>query len=251
MFMPFTVTQGTIVHFMTVSLTLWLGCNQLMIRQSLSSLVMPMLITLSGYSQSVLLIDMGVMFFFCNLPGCEQLVRGPTHIAGNRLYLVMTDVPDIVDVVVGTPLGTSDHCFVSCVLRVEQSVPEYNARSTVSSHCSAVRSFKWSTILKSADSLVAFDRAIGEVIGRYVPTPVLHSRSVDKQWFDASCRRTHDAKQTAYRAWCRARNAEYCRQFVLGRAEAQWVHCAARESHNERTRNTLKLPSSHMSGGRH
>ena len=65
---------------------------------------------------------------FCNLSGCEQLVRRPTLSAGNRLDLMMTDVPDIVDVVVGTPLGTSDHCFV---LRVEKSVPEYNVRSTV------------------------------------------------------------------------------------------------------------------------
>ena len=47
---------------------------------------------------------------FRNLSGCEQLVRGPTHIAGNRLDLVITDVPDLVD-------GTSDHCFVSCVTR--------------------------------------------------------------------------------------------------------------------------------------
>ena len=38
---------------------------------------------------------------FCNLSGCEQLVRCPTHVAGNRLDLVMTDVLDIVDVVVG------------------------------------------------------------------------------------------------------------------------------------------------------
>ena len=45
---------------------------------------------------------------FCNLSGCEQLVRCPTHIAGHRLDLVMTDVQ--VDVV-GTPLGTSDHCM--------------------------------------------------------------------------------------------------------------------------------------------
>ena len=48
----------------------------------------------------------------------------PTHISGNRLYLVMTDVHDIADVVVGTPLDTSDHCFVSCVFRVEQFVPQ-------------------------------------------------------------------------------------------------------------------------------
>ena len=117
---------------------------------------------------------------FCNLTGCEQLVRCPTHIAGNRLDLVMTDAPDKADVLVGTPLGTSDHCFVSCVLRVEQSVPEYNVRSTVflkhrtnwdNVRC-AVMSFSWSSILKSADPLDVFDRVIGEVIGRFVSTTV-------------------------------------------------------------------------------
>ena len=91
---------------------------------------------------------------FCNLSGCEQLVCCPAHIAGNRLNLLMMDAPDIVDVFVGTPLGTSDHCFVSCVFRVEQSVPEYNVRSIVflkhctnwdNAHC-AVWSFTWSTI---------------------------------------------------------------------------------------------------------
>ena len=41
---------------------------------------------------------------FCILSGCEQLVRCPTHIAGNRLDAVTTDVPDI-DLVVGTPQG--------------------------------------------------------------------------------------------------------------------------------------------------
>ena len=70
-----------------------------------------------------------VVHDFCNLSGCEHAVLCcPTHIAGNRLDLVMTDVPDIVDVIVGTPLSTSDHFFVSCV---EQSVQEYNFRSIV------------------------------------------------------------------------------------------------------------------------
>ena len=190
---------------------------------------------------------------FFKLSGCEQLVRCPTRISANRLDLVTTNAPDLVDVVVGTPLGTSDHCFFSCVLRVEQSEPEFNVRSTVflkhrinwDSVCSAVRRFIWSTILKSADPLVAFDRAVsevivGEVTGRYVPATVLSSRSGDKQWFDASCRRAYDAEQTAYRTWCTACNAEHYGQFVLARAEAQWVYGAARVLHNERTRNTLK-----------
>ena len=52
---------------------------------------------------------------FYKLSGCEKLVHCPTYIAGNKLDLGITDVPDIVDVVVGTPLATSDHCFVSSV----------------------------------------------------------------------------------------------------------------------------------------
>ena len=93
---------------------------------------------------------------------------------------MMNDVLNIVDVVVGTPLGTSDHCCVSRGLHGKQSVPEYMCRSSVflkhhTKCCTvrcAVRSFTWSTILKSADPLVAFDRAICGVIGRYVPIPL-------------------------------------------------------------------------------
>ena len=60
------------------------------------------LITLSGWSRCLLLIGTGVMLLiFCNLSGCEQLVRCFTHIAGNRPDLVMTDEPDRVDVFVG------------------------------------------------------------------------------------------------------------------------------------------------------
>ena len=65
----------------------------------------------------------------------------------------------------------------------------------------AVRSFSLSTIVKSADPLVAFDQDIGAFICKYVPTTVSRLRSGDKQWFDASCRRAYDAKQTASRAW--------------------------------------------------
>ena len=170
-------------------------------------------------------------FDFCHLSGCEQLVRCPAHIADNRLDLVMTDVPDVVDVFVGTPLSTSVSCFVSCFTVSREQCQKYcflKHRTNWDSVRSAVRSFTWSTILKSADPLVALDLAIGEVICRYVPSIVLRSRSGDKQWFDASCRRANDAKQTAYHGWCIARNADHWGQFLLARAEAQKVYGAAR-----------------------
>ena len=105
----------------------------------------------------------------------------------------------------GTPLRTWDHCFVSCVLRVEQSEPEYNVRSIIflkhhtywDNVLCAGRSYTWSTILRSANPLDAFNWAIGEVLDRIVPTTVLHCWSGDEQWFDDGCQRAYDAKQSA------------------------------------------------------
>ena len=103
----------------------------------------------------------------------------------------------------------------------------------------AVRSCTWSTISRSAEPLVAIDRSIRVVIGRYVPTTVLRFRFGDKQWFDDSCRRAYDAKETDYRAWCRARNAEDWGQFMLALAKAQRVYRVAKVT-NHLTNNTLK-----------
>ena len=98
-------------------------------------------------------------------------VASLSHSHCRWLDFVMTDVPDIVDAYVSTPLGLlitalSVVCFGLSILK-------YNIRSTVflkhrtnweNVRC-AVRSFTWNTILKSVDPLDVFDRAIGEVIG--------------------------------------------------------------------------------------
>ena len=41
--------------------------------------------------------------------GCDQLVVGPSHAHGGTLDLLMTDVPDLVQVAVVAPIGNSDH----------------------------------------------------------------------------------------------------------------------------------------------
>ena len=67
---------------------------------------------------------------FCNLPGCNQLVHCLTHTAGDRVDLVMTDVPDIVDVVMVLN-SALQITALSLLCRVEHSVPEYNVRNIV------------------------------------------------------------------------------------------------------------------------
>ena len=48
-------------------------------------------------------------FDFATVSGCDQLVVGPTHARGGILYLLMTDVPDLIQIAVVALIGNSDH----------------------------------------------------------------------------------------------------------------------------------------------
>lgn len=56
---------------------------------------------------------------FFNMSGCEQLVHGLTHVRAYRLDPVMTNVSDVLEVSIGSPFCSSNHCFVGCRLSVE------------------------------------------------------------------------------------------------------------------------------------
>ena len=62
-------------------------------------------------------------FDFATVSGCDQLVIGPIHARGRTLDLLITDVPDLVQVAVVTPTGNSDHSSLSTVISVAQAVP--------------------------------------------------------------------------------------------------------------------------------
>ena len=63
-------------------------------------------------------------FDFATVPGCDQLVVGPTHARGGTLDLLMNDVPDLVRVAIVvthfTPLYWQSfrrlRLFQTCVL---------------------------------------------------------------------------------------------------------------------------------------
>ena len=54
-------------------------------------------------------------FDFANVSGCDQLVVSPTHARGGTLDLLMTDVPDLVQVSgqVGSLLAVGSHFNIS------------------------------------------------------------------------------------------------------------------------------------------
>ena len=55
-------------------------------------------------------------FDFATVSGCDQLVVGPTHARGGILDLLLTDIPDLIQVAVVAPIGNSDHSSLSAVI---------------------------------------------------------------------------------------------------------------------------------------
>ena len=61
---------------------------------------------------------------FSSESGCDQIIHNPTHRSGNCLDLIFTDTFGVVAGNVGSPIGTSDHCYVSAIIKTEHSVPQ-------------------------------------------------------------------------------------------------------------------------------
>ena len=61
-------------------------------------------------------------FDFAMVSCCDQMVAGPTHACGGTLDLLMTDVPDLVRVVVVAPIGNSDYSTLYSVISMAESV---------------------------------------------------------------------------------------------------------------------------------
>ena len=64
-------------------------------------------------------------FDFVTVSGCDQLVVGPTYARGGTLDLLMTDVPDLVQVAVVAQIGNSYHSSLSAVIAMAKAVTNF------------------------------------------------------------------------------------------------------------------------------
>ena len=184
---------------------------------------------------------------FSEAAGCEQLVNEPTHVHGNRLDLLLTDVPGLVSVEVLGPIGTSDHSALSVKLQLSQSFPEFTVEKEVflknrvdwDRVALDVRNMCWTDIFASQCPVSALNTGLLGILRRRVPVRKLRIRSNDKPWFDAECRGAYDLKQTAYREWSRDRSVLKWNNFLALRTRAEQVYDDAEERYNTRIRTTL------------
>ena len=184
---------------------------------------------------------------FANLSGCEQLVHQPTHVSGNCLDLLLTDVPSVVDVRALAPVGGSDHSALSIKVQTGFSVPDINitrkvylkSRADWNGVISDMESMVWSDIYRAASPIDSLNNALLAISNRRIPTRIIRSRARDKAWFNDDCRRAQRDKQEAYSLWSRTRSQVAWNDYVHLRSVAQRIYYEAQCNHNNHLRNTL------------
>ena len=172
---------------------------------------------------------------FCTQAGCDQLVCGPTHVHGGVLDLLITDVPDLVNVSVSSPIGGSDHSSLSVVINVRQRTPDITIRKEVflksrvdwDAVTTSVKALPWREIRSSMDPGACLDRYFSEIVQQHVPTRVILVRSRDAPWFDDACRRAYQMKQEAFSCWSVTRSAHDFQRFKELQRYAKRVYADA------------------------
>ena len=176
---------------------------------------------------------------FSNLSGCDQLIDVATHVGGNCLDLLLTDVPGVVDHFVKPPLGTSDHCAISFKIKLSFSVPDVRFtrrvylkdRANWNAITEDVASINWRNIFQSTNPVGSLNIKLTEIIDRRVPQRVIQTRARDKAWFNEDCRRAHDDKQHAFRRWSRDKCRDLWDTYTRLRSHAARVYASAQEEH--------------------
>ena len=184
---------------------------------------------------------------FTSETGCDQLVEGSTHRSGNCLDLLFSDTPGVVSCRVGGPIGTSDHSYISAVIKTEQTVPDVSfsrkihlkSRADWEGILRELSMLDWPHIYRQPDSIGYLNNICNDIIDRLIPFRIILFRNKDKAWFNDTCRQAHQEKQEAYHLWQRNPSHLTWSNYTRLRAAASAAYAAAEREYNEGIKNDL------------
>ena len=144
---------------------------------------------------------------FADLSGCDQMVESATHNSRNRLDLVLTTVPGVTVVDIIPPLGSSDHCTISCKVTTNAPMPDitFSRKVFIKSRAdwvgvrADVQSIRWGDVYGAVCPITHLNQLLTGIISRRIPSKIIKTRMNDKPWFNDTCLQAFRDKQTAYR----------------------------------------------------
>ena len=145
-------------------------------------------------------------FDFATVLDCDQLVVGPIHACGGIHNLLLTDVPDLVQVSVAAPIGNSDHSSLSAVISMAQAISNLCVSMKVFLEhqvnwnivCGEMQDLPWCNIWFADNPVEVLNEHLLLVVGWFVPTKVIRVRNMDKPWYDDQCKQAFGLKQEVH-----------------------------------------------------
>ena len=122
--------------------------------------------------------------------GCEQIVAEPTHIEGRMFDLVLTDVPDVVGVRIGSLVVTSYFSAIFIDVVLEQLIPHVVFRQEVCLNNSVywevvrrdVKGLNWTGIIRFICLVSSVNEALLRIIKDRALKGTIAVRTGDKPW---------------------------------------------------------------------
>ena len=108
-------------------------------------------------------------------------------------------------------IGTSDHCYVSAIIKTEHAVPDISFSRKICLKSQAdwdgilndLCELDWPDIYRQVDFVASMNDGFERIIVRRILSRVIKFRMKDKAWFNEDCKRANLAKQEAYQLWRR------------------------------------------------
>ena len=140
--------------------------------------------------------------------GAEQLVNFPTHIKGNILDLVITNIPDAIVSISDTGrIGKSDHCclLIETDICVKKKISKSKRQDWKKADLTSLREFlqnvDWGSIMENLDTERAWDsfkEIISEATSVFVPLSTCRTRDTPP-WLNREVVRLVKRKKKAWK----------------------------------------------------
>ena len=115
---------------------------------------------------------------------------------------IFTDTPGVVAGNAGSPIGTSEHCYVSAIITTVHAVPDISFSRKIYLKSQAdwegiLNDFcelDWPHIYRQVDFVAFMNDGFEKIIVRRIPSRVIKFCIKDKAWFNGDWKRANLAK---------------------------------------------------------
>lgn len=186
----------------------------------------------------------------CTTQGLTQLVNGATHQKGNRLDLIMCDMPHLCSEVLITPeVGSSDHYLLKTSVALsaiqEPAAPRQvwiYSRADWDGMREELAAMNWDNMLNPNDpelSCTRMTKAILTAMEHHIPQRTLRNFIGKPEWYNEACEKAQAKKQKTWRQYKANKTPENRFRYNQARNGYTYVSRQAMSEHKNRIKKKM------------